>query len=273
MKNLMTVLLTLLMVAGLSVPVFADVIYIPEDPFLEEYLNESQRMDRAYRALTEVTVYESPESDKKLGTLAKDESVFIYYVFTDARDNQWGYCERYNSETYDLQFSGWLPMAYMELVYDYISFAEDYGDTFRNEEGQLSEAYADDTVWFWNYPGSESGDPFDMAAWADDYLPEYHNIYQDEQGRSWGYVGYYYGHRNFWICLDEPTADFDTLYPSGAPQVEITEPGQTDPTLPAEEIVPQLSAGTRLLRTGITVAVVVCIVVTAVMLVKMKKKE
>lgn len=275
MKRLMNLALALLLVLTLIVPVFADVLYIPEDPFLEDYMDESQRMDRSYRALTEVTVYESPESAKEMGTLPTGESVFIYYVFTDEGGNDWGYCERYTPETYDLAFSGWLPMAYMELVYDYISFNEDYGHTFQSLDkvGQLPEEYRDDVVMFWNYPGSETGDSFDMAAWGGDYLPEYDTVYQDNQGRSWGYVGYYYGRKHFWICLDDPTADFETLYPTGAPEVEITEPDETAPTLPAEEIVPQPSSGMKLLRTGITVAVVVCIGVTVVLLVKMKKKD
>ena len=273
MKRLMNFTLALLLVFNLIIPAYADILYIPEDPFLEEYLNESQRMDRSFQALTEVTVYESPESDKKMGTLAKDEPIFIYYVFTDAQGNQWGYCERYETETYTLEFSGWLPMAYMELVYDYISFNEDYSDTFLQQTGQLGDEYASETVWFWNYPGSETGETFDMAAWAADYLPEYDTVYQDGEGRSWAYVGYYYGRRHFWICLDDPTSDFAALYPDGATEVEITEPDETEPTLPAEKIVPEPSASTKLLRTGISFAVLICVSATVVLLVKMKEKE
>lgn len=50
-----------------------------------------------------------------------------------------------------------------------------------------------------------------------DFLPSYESVYLDEKNRCWGNVGYYYGMRNVWICIDAPDADFDTLYPSGAP--------------------------------------------------------
>ena len=265
MKRLTTIFLALLLIVSLSVPAFADVIYEPDDYFLSQHLDESDRLDRNFRALTEVTVYKSPESAKELWTMAQGDAIHIYYVYTDAQGNLWGYCENYEE---DLQ--GWLPMAYMELIYDYISFEEDYGDSFLAMDGQLDEEYADDMVWFWNYPGSETGETFDMASWASDYFPEYHQVYKDDQGRSWGYVGYYYGRRNFWICLDAPTADFETLYPAGAPEVE---PSQPEPTLPAEEVTPQPSSGTAALRTGVTIAVAVCVVATVVLLARMKKKE
>lgn len=267
MKRLLTLLLSLALIFSLSVTAFADVIYEPEDPFLLDHIDQCERIDRSYRALTEVTVYKSPENDMIVDTLVQGTHIYIYYSYTDSRSNVWGYCENYEDD-----WSGWLPLAYMELVYDYISFNEDYGHTFLDEDGQLSEDYITEKVWFWNYPGSESGYEFDMAMWSAEYLPEYDTVYQDEQGRSWGYVGYYYGNRHFWICLDDPTADFAALYPDGTPSVDVTQPGETDPTLPAREIVPQPSSGTTLLRAGVTLAVVACIVVTVILLVKMKKK-
>ena len=267
MKRLTALLLATILMLTLSTTALADVIWIPEDPFLEDHMAECVRIDRSYRTLTEVTVYENPESIGVEGTLPQGDAVGIYYIYTDENGNQWGYCEKYESEIH-----GWVAMAYMDLIYDYISFNEDYGDTFLDEDGRLSEEFADDTVWFWNYPGSDTGEQFDMDAWAGDYLPEYDTVYQDEQGRSWGYVSYYFGFRHFWICLDAPTADFDTLFPDGEPQVEITSPDETIPTLPAKEIVPQPSSGTKRLQTGIAIAVVICVAITGTILVKMKRK-
>ena len=66
-------------------------------------------------------------------------------------------------------------------------------------------------------------------------------VYTDENGQNWGYVGYMYGIRNFWILLDNPTGDgimtscidnVDNLIYDGV----LTAP-QT-PVLPTQSYVP-----------------------------------
>lgn len=277
MKGILKIMLTLLLIAGLSVPVFADIIYIPEDDFLNGHMMDCVEIRRGFRALTEVPIYKSPELNKVEGMIPEGEEIFVFYQYDDPLGNTWGYVEARMSDWTDkgafdngTQYAyGWIPMAYMELIYDHISFEEDYGHLFTQASGVLDEAYVGQTIYFWNYPGDESGYQVPVEA----YPPDYWHTYTDEDGRVWGYTGYYMGWKGYWFCMDDPTADFDALFPSGAPQVKITEPGETSPTLPVEEIVPQPSAGTKLLRTGITVAVVVCIGVTVIMLVKMKKKD
>lgn len=266
MKRILTLTMALMLVLGLSATVFGDVLWVPESDFLYEHMDQCERTERAYRALTEVKVYESPESGKVLWTVPEGESSWVYYTYQDADGNLWGCVE--NLETGE---AGWLALAYTELVYDYISFAEDHGHEFLtlDKAGQFPAEFRDDVVVFWDYPGSESGYEFDLGAWASDYYPEYEMVYEDAQGRRWGYVGYYMGSRHFWICLDDPTADFEALFPDGAPQIEVTEPGDTEPTLPAEEIRP----ASQPFPMGITVAVAVCVAVTGGILITMKKKS
>lgn len=266
MKQILAILMALLLVLAIAPAVHADVIYVPEDPFLEEHFSECSRVDRVFRALTEVKVYESPVSDRLVRTVSEGDVMPILYEFTDSRGNRWGYAEWFTENT-----AGWLPLAYTEVVYDSISFQEDYGHTFQVEPGALGEEYAQSVVWFWDYPGSETGTEFNMKAWSGDWMPEYNTVYRDAQGRKWGFVGYYYGMRSFWICLDYPTAEFSGLYPEGAPVVAI--PADKEPTLPAEEIRPQSDAGSSLLHAGITAAVVLCVGVTAGALIWMKKKN
>ena len=55
--------------------------------------------------------------------------------------------------------------------------------------------------------------------------------FTDDSGRKWGYVGYHMGLRDVWVCLDDPTADYDTLYADLAPQ-QVTHP--TMDTVPGE---------------------------------------
>ena len=271
MKQLITLVLALVLVLTMTVTAFADVLWIPDNLFLNQHMGECERSDRSYRALTKVTVYRSPEDGKVLWTIPEGDAWGVYYTYQDADGNLWGLVE-----DYECGEAGWIALAYTELVYDYISFEEDFGHTFQrlDEMEQLPEEYLDDMVIFWNYPGSESFTEFDIASWASEYLPEYHVIYEDTLGHCWGYVEYYYGRRNFWICLDNPTADYNTLYPAGTtPEVAVTEPGDIPETLPTEAIVPQVSQKTKEGYIFIAVSVLGCVLVSGALLLRAKKKS
>ena len=41
----------------------------------------------------------------------------------------------------------------------------------------------------------------------------------DGVGNRWGHVGYYFGRKDTWICIDASSAEFEQLYPDGAPQI------------------------------------------------------
>lgn len=267
MKRLITLVLALVLVLGLSATARADVLWIPDNAFLNQHMDECPRTERNYRSLTEVTVYESPEDGTVMWTIPEGESWHVYYTYEDANGNLWGCVE--NPENGN---AGWIALAYTELVYDYISFAEEFGDEFitLDKVGQLPEEFRDDVVMFWSYPGSEIAYEFNLGQWASEYYPEYDTVYEDALGRRWGYVGYYMGHRNFWICLDDPTADYDTLYPAGTtPEVSVTQPDETEPTLPAEEIKPAKAP----FPMGLTVAIIGCVCITVVLLTRKKKSR
>ena len=267
MKRLITLVLAVILVLGLSAAAYADILWIPDNLFLNQHWEECPRMDRSYRALTEVTVYASPEDSTVMWTISEGEPWRLYYTYEDSNGNLWGCLEKW-----EFGETGWVPMAYMELVYDYISFAEEFGDEFitLDKVGQLPEEFRDDVVMFWSYPGSQIADEFDLGQWAGEYYPEYEAVYEDTLGRRWGYVNYYMGCRNFWICLDDPTADYDTLYPAGStPEVSVTVPSVPDPTLPVEEIKPAKAP----FPMGLTVAIIGCVSVTIVLLTRKKKSR
>ena len=66
-----------------------------------------------------------------------------------------------------------------------------------------------------------------------------YKTYVDEAGRKWGYCGYYYGSRNFWVCLDAADQSYEELWgeaPSDEVKLEVEEmPSMED----AEPIVPK----------------------------------
>ncbi|MBR2046963.1 MAG: hypothetical protein IJ960_00015 [Oscillospiraceae bacterium] len=263
MKKLVNLLLALVLILSMTPAVYADVIYIPEDSFLDGHWQECTEVRRGYVARTEVTVYESPKSGKVEGKLSEGEGSHVYYTWTDEDGILWGYLEHYVPDANAIM--GWVPMAYMALQYDHISFAEDYGDQFQYLDKwlYLDDSYLGQVIYFWNYPGSDYCDSWEAGDNAD-YLPAYDVIYIDAQGHRWGYVGYHMGFRDVWLCVSDPTADFATLYPNGSPEVEITEPL---PPLPQAEIKPGSSPMPILIGGG----AVLCVVVTAVVLLKKKK--
>ncbi len=209
-KNLWIVGLVLFWLMLLR-PVKADVIWEPMgDAFYDEHAGECEYLVRAYTANGpdgKVIVYKSPEDAEETAVIENGNKVYISYVYTDENGVSWGIYDNMSTNEY-----GWLPMAYMEVVYDYISFEADYGASIKDQEGILSKEYSGKNILIWDYPGAHSSGEFSTQ---DLDMPTYRKIYVDEEGRSWGKIGYYYGWRNCWICLDAPTADYEELYPAG----------------------------------------------------------
>jgi len=218
MKRTICLLLALIFVLALSPAVRADVIVEPEDSFYWDHRGECQRHERAYFADgpdNVAVVYRSPVSSAVVERVKNGLLLQISYIYRDGSGISWGYCENYEDD-----WSGWVPMDYLLLKYDSIAFQEEFASRITGEAGTL-EPPAGGRIHFWAYPGSDT-------LWADmavdpEYLPEYSGTFTDDAGRSWGHVLYHMGIRDVWVCLDDPTADYPTLYADHAPQA-VTHP-------------------------------------------------
>ena len=227
MKRTISLILALVFVLALSPAVVADVIIEPSDSFYAKHREECQHWQRGYLAWgpdDSVTVYRSPESAAVVRELPNGTEVWISYVYTAPDGIQWGFCDYYADDSW----TGWLPMDHLLLKYDSISFREEFAPRITEETGTV-EAPTEGRIHFWGYPGSDTL----IAAMEPeaDYLPEYLLTFTDDSGRKWGYVSYHMGLRDVWVCLDDPTADYDTLYADLAPQ-QVTHP--TMDTVPGE---------------------------------------
>lgn len=219
MKRTLCLLLALIFL--LAPAVSADVILEPQDSFYNQHRDACSYLDRSYYADGPdgcVTVYRNPESAAVVEKLYNGTEVWISYVYTDANATEWGFCEHYGED----HWTGWMPMAYLLLKYDSQSFREEFAPRIRDESGQIA-SYGENRVHFWGYPGSDT-------LWAamkidSGYTPEYFQTFTDDAGRDWAYINYYAGIRDVWVCLDDPTADYDTLYASHAPQA-VTHPAR-----------------------------------------------
>ena len=246
MKRTFCLLLALIFL--LAPAVRADVIMEPQDSFYNQHREDCQYIDRCYYADGpdgSVTVYRNPESAAVQATLENGTEVWISYVYTGKDGIEWGFCEHYGKDSW----TGWMPMDYLLLKYDSQSFREEFADRIRDGEGEIP-SYGENRVHFWGYPGSDTL----WAAMVVDsgYLPQYLQTFTDDAGRQWAHINYYAGIRDVWVCLDDPTADYDTLYASHAPQT-VTHPARCGTT---DEIKPGgISMETVLLAAGAVAAV------------------
>lgn len=215
MKRTLCLILALSLVLALAPAVFADVIIEPEDSFYRDHQAQCQYISRVYYADgpdNAAVVYRSPESAAVVERVENGETLWISYRYTAADGIDWGYCEDYEEG-----WSGWVPMDYLLLKYDSISFREEFAGRITEQAGEVN---AEGDVHFWDYPGSSDCTAVQTSP---DYLPEYQRVFTDDAGRKWGHVGYYMGIRDVWVCLDAPTADHDTLYAEKPPQ-QVTHP-------------------------------------------------
>lgn len=196
-------------------PVKADAIWEPRSEFYEEHASECEYNNRTYITAGQdgvVKVYVSPENATVVDTLKNGVSVYVSFTYVDEDGIEWGVIENYSDESK----TGWVAMDYMDVVYDYISFNEEYGADIVAESGALAAEYAGQTVKFWSYPSALVPMDVLMPDEAGD-LPQYSKTFVDEKGLKWGYVGYFYGMKNCWICLDNPVGTLGELYPNGIP--------------------------------------------------------
>ena len=242
----------------------ADVIYTPFDSFYEENYDVCDIVNRSFTAAGpngNVTLYESPESAQENAVIANGEVLHVSVAYTDADGITWGCAEQW-----DKDIMGWAPMDYLTVVYDGISFDEEFGHLFEKTEAELSKEYRGKTIYFWKYPGSQ--DFIDFEIWDDGSMPTWHEVYTDAEGRTWGKCPYHYGVRGYWICLDDPLADYDTIFPEPVETEPVTE--IPEPQDEVAEIVPKENWQMKII---VTVAVAIVVSVTAVLLFVLKKEK
>ncbi len=271
MKKLLYVLGSIVCCLLWSFSARADVIWEPEDSFYASHAGECTYVNRQFTANGPdgtVIVYKSPVLAEVVDTWENGHRVNITHVYRGSDGIEWGIYDDYKGNC------GWVPMDYMKVVYDGISFEEEYGDEIQDKEGELDKEYLNTDIYFWNYPGSETY----IQITARDHMPEYREVFTDESGYTWGKVGYYYGVKSCWVCLEKPGADYAGLYPDGGPKRgeasddsaedqekkqwgSAGEPGEKGAA--AERIAPKKDSGT----VAVTLAMVAAVVsVTAVLL-------
>lgn len=203
-KRIFSGLLTLCVLLALAAPASADVLWEPDNRFYETHA--CTLLDRGFYANGPdgyVTLLDEPEGSAVQARFENGTALHVYWLYEEA----WGCITAWSDNE---EISGWVPMDQLSLIYDHVSFVEEYGEQFRDYDGEFAgydgPAHG---ITFWEYPGAAQ--PNVVWKYEADILEEltgpyaFSEVFEDEQGHIWGFVGYLYGHRSFWICLDDPT--------------------------------------------------------------------
>ena len=256
-QKLFSLTLALLAVMTLALPVSADVIWTPDDSFYEKHWDECDYVGRSYQLAGfdgKVAVYTAPGGMHKT-TLDNGLQGTIQFTWT-GYGLTWGYlCWITDHDT-----SGWVPMDDLSLIYDSQQFMADHA---KEIEAVTPVPVNFQEAVLYSYP---NGPVLEGTLQEDlDYQPiseVFTQIYTGTDGLRWGYVGYYMGHRNTWVCLDDPT---NRALDSGIVSVS-PSPAQ------ARGSATSVTAGPpALLIAAVLVAAIVA--VTAVLILRLKKRE
>lgn len=246
------------------VTALADVIYEPMDDFYLEHAEQCEYHSRSYTAAGpngNVTLYESPESAQVQGTAPNGQTLFVSYTYSDEDGILWGFCENWETG-----LMGWAPMDYLALIYDGISFEEEFGEAFVSIERTLDgDDLTGKTVYFVEYPGSGAYIPAEMGQ---DGRPQFQTSYTDANGVEWVRCGYYRGIKGYWINWNDPTS-VPAAQERPETGAEETESGERV----VEEIVPKEPARLKITRVVLIAAVAMIVAVTWTMIRKLKKTK
>lgn len=202
--------------AALSLCVFAsaDVIWEPEDDFFTRHSEQCEYESFTCYANGEsgyVEVYSKPGDGRPKQVIPNGGLYSVSWTY----ENRWALIE-YDSQTlqnaYDAE-TGWVKLSQLEKKYDSDDFISDHGDKLSDEIVTLKPEEIGESFAVWSYPGSGEVMYENMPPYSELSLG---SIYTDGEGRRWGYVGYYYGRLNGWVCIDEPSS---TDIPAGPERV------------------------------------------------------
>jgi hypothetical protein len=249
----------------MGVYAFADVIWEPNNDFYKTHSDKCEYVGPDYYANGESGYMElfSEPGGASLG-FSDNGAVFHTQFSFNKDDETWGvgeYIEN-NGKLVPINDSnsktGWFKLSDAVLKYDYQSFDEDHSKEYNLYSGNYSELKDKQNIVVWTFPNSgETNSTIDKI----DENFSINSVYTDIDGIQWGFVSYYYGMKNFWVCLSNPTdatlAAKDVPVPEIHKAVPNSEPDPTDSDM----------------TTAIIICVTAAILCTAVLFAALNRKK
>lgn len=206
MRKLCTMIAAAAVFFALAIPAFADVLWTPQNSFYERHFDECTYVGRSYLANGEagyVTLHSSPGGLTQIANVANRTKLFVGYTWEEAEGVYWAvaeYAEQDSSGKYTSR-SGWIPLDDLALVYDAVCFEEDNGALFSAYDG-CGDGLT--SVCLYTYPGGVLCGTLREEKNYMSFSDAFQNLYTDDNGRRWTYIGYYLGRQNAWVCIDDP---------------------------------------------------------------------
>lgn len=200
--RILTFLLAAVMVFALALPAFADVIIEPQGSFYDKHENDCRTEGYRTYIVKEggMNVCTEPGEDVKY-RIEEGTRFGSQWIYTGG-GTEWGYIEDYSTHA-DSKGSkaGWFKLEDTVRLYDYIDFNKEHEKDFYEDKN--THSYTSAVAY--DYPNGTVDHVVDgeEATYLLDGLV-FNSLYKDENGREWGFIGYRFGRRNIWICLDEP---------------------------------------------------------------------
>jgi len=211
----------------------ADVLWEPEDDFYNKHSDECVTVSRIFYANGEdgyVSMKKEPGARREVGKIENGETIYIQFTYNHNGES-WGIAE-FTEPKSERWTSGWTPMDQLQAKYDYISFDEEHSSEYYSySDDDTTHEPIDIVLWTW--PGSGEIASTLQKEWLDPDTDSYilngpTRAYKDSDGREWGFVGYFYGSRNSWICLSDPSNDNIPAF-NPAPEPVLRRAGERTP--------------------------------------------
>ncbi len=264
-QRLASTLICFLMLFVLAGSAMADVIWEPEDDFYVSHSDKCEYLNRDFYANGESGYLEFflKPGGSSLGFADNGDVFHVQFTYIDDKGDTWGICEysaadeRIVPRADENYKNGWISMEDTVAVYDFLSFASEHSSELV-EYGKSYEGLTDaKSIMAWTFPNSGKSYS-DIGQVDSDFVID--KTYTDENNRLWGFVGYYHGYRNFWVCLTDPGE-------TNLPELESRQPELYKP----QSDTPPQSKGTDM-TPALIISVSAAIVISLVLIFTMKKK-
>lgn len=238
MKKILSLAFALAMILSLSLTAYADVIWEPfDDDFYQENREAFRLHEESYYANSPtgaVKCYDRP-GGRVTDSVENGTVVNIYYIYE--KDGQsWGMTM---DETY-------MEMSLLLNRYDREFFDDHPEITDTLPAGVEGKIPMEATMYLWTYPGGVATEASNR--WEEDVASGCTSFYTDADGNTWGYVGYWFGRMNCWVCLTDwdnpelakPEIFRGTVYfgENGEPTAPVEEESQDSGIEPLYIILP-----------------------------------
>ena len=212
-RGLVFLLLTVSLLLTLPFAARADLIIAPyNNVFFTRHRDECTYLWQRRYANGEngfVSAKEEPGSEKETIAVENGERLNIMFTY-NYEGEEWGVATIHTSEQSAVPISGWIPMEQLLLLYDELSFAEEYGHEFYRYIGSYDSLKTAEELVFWSWPGSgimqnpESIPGSIISAKNEEY--SFFSAYKDEEGREWIHASYVQGRESsgVWVCISDP---------------------------------------------------------------------